>query len=156
MSYISDMRKFVGHSPIMATAAMCIIYDDVKGILLEKRSDNGLWCVPGGAIELGETLEEALAREVREETSLEISESKLFDVKASVHMIYPNQDEVYYTDVVYLVKHYSGTLKHDEESTELKWFKIGEFPEIMPTQSGYIQKFIHDINEIPEKMKSTP
>lgn len=152
MSYISDMRKFIGHSPIMTTAAMCIIYDDVKGILLEKRSDNGLWCVPGGAIELGETLEEALAREVREETSLEISEPKLFDVKASVHMIYPNQDEVYYTDVVYLVKNYSGTLKHDEESTELKWFKIEELPEIMPTQSGYIQKFIHAINGTPEKI----
>ncbi len=124
MGYISDMRKYIGHSPIMATAAMCIIHDDTNRILLERRSDNGLWCVPGGAIELGETLEEALAREVREETSLEISEPKLFDVKASVHMIYPNQDEVYYTDVVYIVKDFSGTLKQDEESTELKWFKI--------------------------------
>ncbi len=152
MSYISDMRKLIGHSPIIATAAMCIIYDDGKGILLERRSDNGLWCVPGGAIELGETLEEALAREVREETSLEISEPELFDVKASVHMIYPNQDEVYYTDVVYLVKNYSGTLKHDEESTELKWFKIGELPEIMPTQNDYIQKFIRTINEIHGKI----
>lgn len=147
MSYISDIRKFVGHRPIMSTAAMCIIYDDIKGILLERRSDNGLWCMPGGAIELGETLEEALAREVMEETSLEIFDPKLLDVKASVHMIYPNQDEVYYTDVVYLVNHYSGTLKHDEESTEVKWFKIGELPEIMPTQSDYIQKFIHALKQ---------
>jgi len=152
VGYISDMRKYIGHSPIMATAAMCIIHDDTNRILLERRSDNGLWCVPGGAIGLGETLEEALAREVREETSLEISEPKLFDVKASVHMIYPNQDEVYYTDVVYIVKNFSGTLKQDEESTELKWFKIEELPEIMPTQSGYIQKFIRAISGIPEKI----
>ncbi len=136
----------------MTTAAICIIHDDTNRILLERRSDNGLWRVPGGAIELGETLEEALAREVREETSLEISEPKLFDVKASVHMIYPNQDEVYYTDIVYIVEDYSGALKQDEESTELKWFKIEELPEIMPTQSGYIQKFIRAISEIPEKI----
>ena len=128
----------------MVTAAMCIIYDKEKGILFEKRSDNGMWCVPGGAIELGESLEQALAREVKEETSLDISNPKLFDVAANVHMIYPNKDEVYYTDVVYEVNEYTGTLKYDEESTELKWFKINELPEsIMPTQIEYIRKFVN-------------
>ena len=143
MSYISEMRKYVGHSPVMATAAMCIIYDENKGILFEKRTDNGMWCVPGGAIELGESLEQALAREVKEETSLDIANAELFDVAASVHMVYPNKDEVYYTDVVYIVKDYSGTLKPDAESTELRWFKMDELPEnIMPTQIGYIRKFV--------------
>ena len=63
MGYISDMRKFVGHAPIMAVAAMGILYNEEKGLLLEKRTDTGEWCTPGGAIELGETLEEALKRE---------------------------------------------------------------------------------------------
>ena len=54
MSYISELRKLVGHMPIMATAASCILFDKDKGILLEKRTDNGQWCIPGGAIELGE------------------------------------------------------------------------------------------------------
>lgn len=144
MGYISEIRKYVGHSPIMVTAAMCIIYDREKGILFEKRSDNGMWCVPGGAIELGESLEQALVREVKEETSLDIANPKLFDVSANVHMIYPNKDEVYYTDVVYEVNEYFGTLKYDEESTELRWFKIDELPEnIMPTQIEYIKKFIN-------------
>lgn len=143
MGYISDMRKFVGHSPLMATAAMCILYDKEKGLLLERRADNGMWCVPGGAIELGETLEQALAREVREETSLAIADPVLFDVQASVHMVYPNQDEVYYTDVVYIVEKYAGALKPDRESTELKWFGLDELPDkIMPTQIGYIEKFL--------------
>lgn len=144
MGYISEMRKYIGHSPIMITAAMCIIYDKEKGILFEKRSDNGMWCIPGGAIELGETLEQALEREVKEETSLNISNPKLFDVVANVHMIYPNKDEVYYTDVVYEVNDYTGTLKYDEESTELKWFNINKLPEsIMPTQIEYIRKFVN-------------
>ncbi len=143
MGYISEMRKYIGHSPIMATAATAIVYDNEKGILFEKRTDNGLWCVPGGAIELGESLEQALAREIKEETGLVIAKPQLYDVIANVHMIYPNQDEVYYTDVVYVVTDYTGTLSHDAESTELKWFPINELPEnIMQTQIAYITRFV--------------
>ena len=52
MGYIQEIRKYVGHNPIMVTAAMCIIYDKDKGILLEKRTDNGMWCVPGEHLNL--------------------------------------------------------------------------------------------------------
>ncbi len=143
MSYISELRKLVGHRPLMATAAMCIIYDEEKGLLLEKRSDNGAWCVPGGAIELGESLEDALRREVKEETNLDIANPVFFDVKASVHMVYPNKDEVYYTDIVYVVTEFSGELGHDGESTELTWFKMDELPDnILWTQAEYIEKFV--------------
>lgn len=146
MGYISEIRKYVGHSPIMVTAAMCIIYDKEKGILLEKRTDNGMWCVPGGALELGETLEEALRREVKEETSLDIFNPKLFDVRAGVHMVYPNKDEVYYTDVVYEVNEYKGELKPDAESKELCWVSVKELPNnIMPTQIEYIERFVNDL-----------
>ena len=149
MGYIQEIRKYVGHSPIMVTAAMCIIYDKEKGILLEKRTDNGMWCVPGGALELGETLEEALRREVKEETSLDIFNPKLFDVKAGVHMVYPNKDEVYYTDVVYEINEYKGELKPDAESKELVWMPIDKLPDnIMPTQIEYIEKFVSKIKII--------
>ncbi len=148
MGYISEMRKIIGHKPLMVTSAMCIIYDKNKGILFEKRSDNGEFCVPGGAIELGESLEEALKREVKEETSLDVFNPKLFDVKSSVHMVYPNGDEVYYTDVVYLITEYNGTLSHDSESTELKWCTINNLPEnIMKTQIDYITKFIKNLKD---------
>ena len=145
MGYISELRKFVGHKPLMVTAAMCIIYNEAENkMLLEKRTDNGMWCVPGGAIELGETLEEALRREVKEETSLDIFNPRLFDVRANVHMVYPNQDEVYYTDVVYLITEYDGELKPDAESRELRWVPINELPEIMPTQVYYVEKFLKE------------
>ena len=86
MSYISEMRKFVGHAPIMAVAAMGILYNEEKGLLLEKRTDTGEWCTPGGAIELGESLEDALKREIKEETNLEFRYPKLFDIKANVEV----------------------------------------------------------------------
>ncbi len=145
MSYISEMRKIVGHAPIMAVAAMGILYNEEKGLLLEKRTDTGEWCTPGGAIELGETLEEALKREVKEETNLDIANPKLFEIKANVHMVYPNKDEVYYTDIVYEINEFHGDLKPDRESVELAFFSLDNLPEnIMPTQIGYIKKFVSE------------
>ncbi len=143
MSYISEIRKLVGHAPIMAVAAMGIIYNENTGLLLEKRTDTGEWCIPGGAIELNETIEDALKREINEETNLEFRDPKLFDIKANIHMIYPNGDEVYYTDIVYEINEFWGTLNPDSESSELKFFDLTDLPDnIMPTQIEYIQRFL--------------
>lgn len=145
MSYIGEMRKFVGHAPIMAVAAMGILYNEEKGLLLEKRTDTGEWCTPGGAIELGESLEDALKREIKEETNLDIANPKLFDIKANVHMVYPNKDEVYYTDVVYEINEFFGDIKPDKESTELRFFDLDNLPKnIMPTQIRYIERFVSE------------
>ena len=142
MGYISELRRFVGHRPLMMTAAMGIVYDKEKGLLLERRSDNGEWCVPGGGLELGEDQVAGLRREVKEETNLDIVSPEFFTVRANVHMVYPNLDEVYYTDIVYIVTEFSGELKPDRESTELRWFDINELPEnIMPSQIDYILSF---------------
>ncbi len=150
MSYISELRKIIGHRAIMATATAAIIYDEEnKSILFEKRSDFGTWCIPGGAIELGESLEDALKREVKEETNIDIFNPVFFDVKASTHVIYPNQDEVYYTDITYIVTEFSGELAHDEESTELKWFKIDELPDnISPSMIDDIERFVNKYKEV--------
>ena len=99
MGYVSDLRKKVGHTPLMAPAAMAIIYDEEKrAILLERRTDNGLWCVPGGALELGEDFIDGLKREIKEETNLEIRNPELFALQGGIHMVYPNGDEMYYSD----------------------------------------------------------
>ncbi|MBO7179126.1 MAG: NUDIX domain-containing protein [Clostridia bacterium] len=145
MSYIGELRKLVGHAPIMAVATVGILYSEEKGILLEKRTDTGNWCLPGGAVELNEALEEALSREVKEETNLEIRNPKLFDIKANIRMVYPNKDEVYYTDVVYIINEFCGELKPDNESSELVFFDSDNLPENMiPTQIEYIEKFIKE------------
>lgn len=136
MGYISDIRKFIGHAPIMCIGAGAIIYNKEGKILLQKRSDNGQWGNPGGAMELGETVLETLRREIKEETSLEIENPEFFAIYSgeSEHIIYPNKDEVYCINVIYTVKHYTGFLKKDEESEELKFFSLDEIPEyITPT-----------------------
>ena len=60
-------------------------------------------------------------------------------------MVYPNGDEMYYSDAVYVVKEFSGTLGADSESDRLCWINIDELPEIMSTQEKYIQDFVNKI-----------
>lgn len=67
---------------------------------------------------------------------------RFFTVRANVHMVYPNTDEVYYTDIVYIVTEFAGELKPDRESVELRWFPVDALPDnIMPTQIDYILQF---------------
>jgi 8-oxo-dGTP pyrophosphatase MutT (NUDIX family) len=68
--------------------ACAIIFDQARHkVLLTQRSDNGLWCLPGGKMESGETLEECCQREVWEETGLEIRITRLVG-------IYSNRDQL--------------------------------------------------------------
>jgi 8-oxo-dGTP pyrophosphatase MutT (NUDIX family) len=143
MSYISDIRKLVGHAPIMSAAATAIIYDEERGLLFEKRVDDGKWCLPGGALELKETFVEGLTREVKEETNLDIYNPEFLIVKSPVYIKYTNLDEVYYTDAVYIVREFNGELKPDSESEELCWYKLDELPDnITPSHQEYIKLFI--------------
>jgi 8-oxo-dGTP pyrophosphatase MutT (NUDIX family) len=68
--------------------ACALIFDKARHkVLLTQRSDNGLWCLPGGKMEAGETLEECCQREVWEETGLEIRITRLVG-------IYSNRDQL--------------------------------------------------------------
>lgn len=69
MSYIGQMRKYIGHQPMLSAGATVVVIKDNR-ILLNLRSDTNTWGIPGGAIELGESLEETATRELKEETNL--------------------------------------------------------------------------------------
>ena len=132
MGYISDMRKFVGHSPIMCCAAGAIIMNEERQILLQRRSDDGLWGNPGGSMDLGESIEDTLNREILEETGLEITKSHFFHLYSGKegYVKYPNGDEVYYVNVIYIVDDYKGDIRiNDEESLELRFFDIDQVPD---------------------------
>ena len=79
MSYISEMRKHIGHSPMLSAGATVVVIKDNR-ILLNLRSDTNTWGIPGGALELGETLEETAARELKEETNLDSESFTLLSV----------------------------------------------------------------------------
>jgi len=131
MGYIMELRKLVGHVPLMQVGASVIVEDECGRVLLQLRSDNHCWGYCGGSVDLGEEVEEAAKRELYEETGLVALSLDLFGVFSGkdTHYIYPNGDEVYNVDVVYICRKYSGELLPQKgEVDDLRFFELSEIP----------------------------
>lgn len=130
MSYISEMRKHIGNAPMLAVGATVVVLRDNK-ILLNLRSDTNTWGIPGGAIELGEPLEQTAARELREETGLSAEGFSFLHLFSGpdFYFKYPNGDELYSVVALYLAEGVHGEMKiTDGESRELRFFGKEEMP----------------------------
>lgn len=148
--YIMDLRKEVGHRPILQLGASVIVVNDKGQILLEKRSDTHNYSYPGGSVELGEKVEEAAKREMYEEVGLIANSLQFFTIASGeeLHFKYPNGDEVYNVDIVYICKDYSGNLKAEEsEVEELKWFDIDKLPEIFSPNMPVIKLYLKSVEK---------
>ena len=143
--YILNLRKVVGHRPLLQVGASVIVEDSEGKILLQKRKDNHCWAYAGGSVELDERVEDAAKRELFEETGLIANSMELFGVFSGkeTHYVYPNGDEVSNIDIVYICRDYSGELKRQEsEVEELMFFDIKNLPEnISPPIKMAIEKF---------------
>ena len=130
-NYIMDLRKIVGHRPLLQVGASVIVEDASGRILLQLRSDNHCWGYAGGSVELDEVVEEAAKRELFEETGLIANRLELFGVFSGkdTHYVYPNGDEVSNVDVVYVCRDYCGELHCQRgEVAALKFFEIDDIP----------------------------
>lgn len=132
MDYISSLRDKVGHASVILVGALVLIFNKDKQVLLQLRSDNESWGLPGGTMELGESFEEAATREVYEETNLEIQNLKFitnFSGK-DYHMVYPNGDQAYTVTALFESEEYEGELSADiKETQNLKFFDLDKLPQ---------------------------
>ena len=111
--------------------ASVIIYKDNK-ILMQQRKDNGCWGYVGGAIEIGEVVEEAAKREMLEESGLTAISLELFGVFSGdeLYHIYPDGNEVHIIDIVYTCNDFTGTLQlQKSEVLDLQWFDFDKIPD---------------------------
>lgn len=130
--YIMDLRKIVGHRPLLQVGAGVIIVDSENRILLQLRSDNHCWGYAGGSVEIDEVVEDAAKRELYEETGLLAESLELFGIFSGkdLHYVYPNGDEVSNIDIVYVCKNFKGKLQcRAGEVLELKFFSVDEIPQ---------------------------
>lgn len=151
MGYIMDLRKHVGHNPLIMVSACVLILNERKQLLLQKRRDNGFWSYPGGSMELGESFEECAKREVLEETGLECLELTYFTNMSGekMHYVYPNGDEVYIAEIVFICDKYQGDLKiQKSEALEQRFFDLDKLPNnISPVNEEVIRLVTNQINE---------
>jgi ADP-ribose pyrophosphatase YjhB (NUDIX family) len=120
-----------------------IITDDQGRILLQRRSDNGRWGMPGGGVEIGESVAAAIEREVREETGLTVAVERLVGVYSDPKLQvvrYPNGDVVHYISTAFACRIVSGTLQTCDESLDLRFFPPTELPDdLLPMHRIRIQ-----------------
>lgn len=131
-NYIKEMRKDVGHAPLMVTSCGVIIENDKGEILLQKRRDNGCWAILGGSMEIGEKFKEVARREVYEEAGIKIGELELFGIYSGEDRIicYPNGDICCGTSIVFKTTMYSGEiLNNTEEAFEHRFFEKENIPD---------------------------
>lgn len=126
---MGDLKhKFV----LLQDGAAAIIVNDKGEILLQSRADRDKWGLPGGCQELGERFEDTVIREVKEETNLDVLEEnlELIDIVsgASRRNDYPNGDVVINNTALYVTNKYTGELKWDEESKNMKFFDLDNLP----------------------------
>jgi 8-oxo-dGTP pyrophosphatase MutT (NUDIX family) len=129
--YIIEIRKLIGHRPLVNCGAAVLLIDDAERLLLHHRTDNGAWGLPGGTLEPGESLAETAKRETREEVGLICHTLEFFNIYSGPRFYYryPNGDENYNVTVVYLCRDFQGTMRvNPDEGKEACFFNIGEFP----------------------------
>ncbi|MFB5252057.1 NUDIX hydrolase [Bacillus mycoides] len=135
MGYIEDMRQRVGNHPLILIGSHAIILNENNEILLQLRTDFNRWGIIGGALEYNETLEDALKREVFEETGLTVKNVELFRTYSGpdFFQIYPNGVQVHGVLVIYICREFQGELICDQtESKELRFFPLDELPSNLP------------------------
>ena len=130
--YIKTIRQKIGHDMLIMVGAGVFVYKNDK-LLVQQRRDNGLWSAcHGGAIEVGETVEETARRELFEETGLAAEALELFGVYSGEDMFYtyPNGDQVYNISIYYSCRDFSGELTPQKsEVAQLRWVDIDDIPD---------------------------
>ncbi|MEH7225304.1 NUDIX hydrolase [Bacillus sp. JJ1566] len=143
MGYIEDLREVVGNRPLNLVGTAVGVINEKGEILLQQRL-NGVWGVPGGFLELGESTEEAGRREVLEETGLQIGKMDLVSVfSGKEHYVkLPNGDEFYPITIVYVTRDIvGGELDvNRDEGMDAQFFSLYNLPENI---NPLIPKFLH-------------
>ena len=109
-----------------------VIFDDTGRVVLEKRSDCGWWCLPGGKLDAGEKLAQGAVREAREETGLDIEITGFLGTFSDPRrrtVRYPdNGDLRQLVDAAVLARPAGGTLAKSPESLDVRWFAPANIP----------------------------
>ncbi len=148
------MRRIYPEQPLVGVGAIII----ARGkILLEKRKNEpgrGQWSIPGGLVELGESVEQTAIREVKEETGLEVEKPEHIDVVDNIDLDEEGKVRYHFIIIDYLVKFKGGNVEASSDAAELRWVAfedVGTY-DLTPTFRAF---FLRNRQKL-EKLSSCP
>lgn len=134
-SYLGQLRQVAGKRKLIIVTVRAVVMDEQGRVLLICRSDNGQWGMPAGSMELNESVEDALKREVWEETGLTVTAATLIAIyshpRYSITTAYGDPYQI--VSFVFRVDAWSGQVAVEtDETTDAKFFAFDDLPENMP------------------------
>jgi ADP-ribose pyrophosphatase YjhB (NUDIX family) len=112
--------------PIVGIGA--VIINEAKIALIKRGNEpsKGKWTIPGGLVELGESPEQAVIRETKEETGLDVENPRLIDVVSNVDLDEKGKVKYHYVIIDYFVHVKNGTAQASSDAAELRWVPFEE------------------------------
>ena len=132
-----DFRKYP-ERPIVAVGAVIL---DGDRVLLVRRANpplKGQWSLPGGAVEVGEPLDAALVREVREETGLDVEVGPVVEVLDSIRRDAGGRVEYHYVILDYACRVTGGRIANGSDAADVRWIPIAELEDRGVTASAIV------------------
>ncbi len=130
--YVRALRKMIGTNRIFMPAVRAIIRNEAGDLLLQRRTDIPVWGLPAGGVEIGESLTDAVKREVLEETALTVLAVEPMGIYSGLaqQFTYPNGDQVQGLAMAFIITEWEGDPTPDgHEGTEVRFFPLDGIPE---------------------------
>ncbi len=131
----------IGRQAKIRLACSAVIFNSEKQhVLLTRRSDNSMWCLPGGMFEPGESVVEGCEREVLEETGIKIKVKRLSGIYSDPNqvVVYPDGNQYHIVVLCFVTGILEGKPGISDETTDVEW---------IPVQKASNMELFHDHHE---------
>jgi 8-oxo-dGTP pyrophosphatase MutT (NUDIX family) len=152
IDYLNDPAAPKANS--IVPSANVIVVNDQGEILMIRRTDNGNWAVPGGGMDLGESITDAAVRETKEETGITCEITGLVGIYTNPRhvILYTGNREVRQEfSIVFTARPVGGQLRPSSESSEPQWISPAALLEL-PMHPSMRQRIQHHLDKRPEAL----